>query len=170
MLCYSFVVFLVACFVFFSFNSCILLVFLVIDCFSTKNTNNRKKLTIRFFKSSPFFKAFFLFFLFFSFSILQQSVCAEMADELRFAVRCHGSQKPRFKRHCSKCKSTRAHNPTAHSETHVESPNGVIQLREVRKSPRATGTTRDFEYDYKPDYKQEFSGDYLHVDYSDPES
>lgn len=102
--------------------------------------------------------------------VSKQSVCAEMADELRFAVRCHGSQKPRFKRHCSKCKSTRAHNPTAHSETHVESPNGVIQLREVRKSPRATGTTRDFEYDYKPDYKQEFSGDYLHVDYSDPES
>lgn len=34
----------------------------------------------------------------------RQSLCAEMAEELRFAVRCHGSrQRPALKRSCAKC-------------------------------------------------------------------
>jgi len=34
----------------------------------------------------------------------RQSLCAEMAEELRFAVRCHGSrQRPALKRNCVKC-------------------------------------------------------------------
>lgn len=34
----------------------------------------------------------------------RQSLCSEMAEELRFAVRCHGSrQRPALKRNCTKC-------------------------------------------------------------------
>ena len=34
----------------------------------------------------------------------QQSIWSEMLEELRFAVRCHGStKKPALRRHCSKC-------------------------------------------------------------------
>lgn len=34
----------------------------------------------------------------------RQSLCSEMAEELRFAVRCHGSrQRPALKRNCVKC-------------------------------------------------------------------
>jgi len=34
----------------------------------------------------------------------RQSLCSEMAEELRFAVRCHGSrQRPALKRNCAKC-------------------------------------------------------------------
>lgn len=33
-----------------------------------------------------------------------QSLCSEMAEELRFAMRCHGSrQKPALRRSCSRC-------------------------------------------------------------------
>lgn len=34
----------------------------------------------------------------------RQSLCSEMAEELRFAVKCHGSrQRPALKRNCTKC-------------------------------------------------------------------
>lgn len=34
----------------------------------------------------------------------RQSLCSEMAEELRFAIRCHGSrQRPALKRNCIKC-------------------------------------------------------------------
>lgn len=34
----------------------------------------------------------------------RQSLCSEMAEELRFAIRCHGSrQRPALKRSCIKC-------------------------------------------------------------------
>lgn len=34
----------------------------------------------------------------------RQSLCSEMAEELRFAIRCHGSrQRPALKRNCVKC-------------------------------------------------------------------
>lgn len=34
----------------------------------------------------------------------RQSLCSEMAEELRFAVKCHGSrQRPALKRNCAKC-------------------------------------------------------------------
>jgi hypothetical protein len=34
----------------------------------------------------------------------RQSLCSEMAEELRFAMRCHGSrQKPALRRSCSRC-------------------------------------------------------------------
>ncbi|XP_074662536.1 glutamate receptor ionotropic, kainate 2-like [Tubulanus polymorphus] len=59
----------------------------------------------------------------------KQSLCSEMAEELRFAIRCHGSTtRPAFRRQCSKCSTSAAELP-------VDSPNGVIQLRELRRSP-----------------------------------
>ncbi|CAH1408164.1 unnamed protein product [Nezara viridula] len=42
-----------------------------------------------------------------------QSLCAEMADELCFALRCRGSrQRPALKRQCSKCASSASYIPT----------------------------------------------------------
>ncbi len=60
----------------------------------------------------------------------QQSVWSEMWEELRFAIRCHGSsKKPALKRQCSKC----MHHPG--DSCAVDSPNGIIHLREVKRSP-----------------------------------
>ena len=90
-----------------------------------------------------------------------------MAEELRFAVRCLGStQKPRFKKSCSKCKSTR-HSQCADVP---DSVNGIIQLTEVRKSPMRC--SKEFESEFRPEYSQarDFNGDYLHVEYSDVET
>ncbi|XP_041351805.1 glutamate receptor ionotropic, kainate 2-like [Gigantopelta aegis] len=97
----------------------------------------------------------------------KESVCVEMAEELRFAIRCLGStQKPRFKRNCSKCKSKR------HSQCGdvPDSVNGIIQLTEVRKSPLRC--SKEFESEFRPEYSQarDFNGDYLHVEYSDVET
>lgn len=40
----------------------------------------------------------------------RQSLCSEMAEELRFAVRCHGSrQRPALKRNCVKCSPAGQH-------------------------------------------------------------
>ena len=50
-------------------------------------------------------------------------------EELRFAIRCHGStKKPALRRQCSKC----LHHPA--DSCVVDSPNGII-LKELRKSP-----------------------------------
>lgn len=57
----------------------------------------------------------------------QLSLCAEMIEEFRFALRCGATKRSNFQRTCSKCSHT---DPTG-----VESPNGVIQLRELRRSP-----------------------------------
>ncbi|XP_064627648.1 glutamate receptor ionotropic, kainate 2-like isoform X6 [Lineus longissimus] len=57
-----------------------------------------------------------------------QSLCSEMLEEFRFALRCRGSTKrPAFRRTCSKC--------STHADVPVDSPNGVIQLRELKRSP-----------------------------------
>jgi glutamate receptor, ionotropic, invertebrate len=40
----------------------------------------------------------------------RQSLCSEMAEELRFAIRCHGSrQRPALKRNCVKCSPAGQH-------------------------------------------------------------
>ena len=68
-------------------------------------------------------------YFFISFCIFQQSLWSEMIEELRFAIRCHGStKKPALRRHCSKC--TR-YGPSDHCA--VESPNGVV-LKEIESS------------------------------------
>ena len=56
----------------------------------------------------------------------RQSLCSEMAEELRFAVRCHGSrQRPALKRNCTKCSP-------AGLQTYV--PYGMNQYSGVSKS------------------------------------
>ncbi|XP_067675457.1 glutamate receptor ionotropic, kainate 2-like isoform X1 [Haliotis asinina] len=99
---------------------------------------------------------------------LEQSLCSEMGEELRFAIRCLGSaQKPKFKRKCSRCKAEK-HGGHSRGSDLPESANGIIQLKEVRKSPLPS--TREFESEFRPDYNRDFNGDYLHVDYSDAET
>lgn len=53
----------------------------------------------------------------------RQSLCAEMAEELRFAVRCHGSrQRPALKRSCAKCSPGTTYVPGGMGLSHL---NGV---------------------------------------------
>ncbi|KAF8792744.1 Glutamate receptor ionotropic like protein [Argiope bruennichi] len=63
----------------------------------------------------------------------RQSLCAEMAEELRFAVKCRASrQRPALRRQCSKCIPGATYVPAA-----MEGPqeNGIMQMIEMRKSP-----------------------------------
>ncbi|XP_037281611.2 glutamate receptor ionotropic, kainate 2 isoform X1 [Rhipicephalus microplus] len=67
----------------------------------------------------------------------QQSLCSEMAEELRFAVRCRASrQRPALRRQCSKCLPTTAPNTYVPSamDLHAQE-NGIMQMLEMRKSP-----------------------------------
>ncbi|XP_059470882.1 glutamate receptor ionotropic, kainate 2 isoform X6 [Neocloeon triangulifer] len=53
----------------------------------------------------------------------RQSLCSEMAEELRFAIRCHGSrQRPALKRTCSRCSPGTTYVPAALEMPHI---NGV---------------------------------------------
>lgn len=62
---------------------------------------------------------------------VQRSLWTEICEELRFAVRCHGSaRKPALRRTCSKC----SRYPTPSEQCTVESPNGMI-MREMTPSP-----------------------------------
>ena len=96
-----------------------------------------------------------------------------MAEELRFAIKCHGSsQKPKHrKRVCSKCKSLTHKSDCPLKVIRTESVNGTVHMRERRNSrefiPRSTG---DFEMDYLHDKCDFGAGGYLHVEYSDTDS
>lgn len=58
-----------------------------------------------------------------SFFFLQQSLCSEMAEELRFAIRCHASrQRPALKRSCTRCSPGTTYVPAALEMSHI---NGV---------------------------------------------
>lgn len=96
----------------------------------------------------------FNFILFFSF---KQSLCSEMAEELRFAVRCHGSSKKPKTKPSIRTKTNSVNAPLTGRQR--ESPNGMLQLREMRKSPVAIN--KEFHFG---------QGGYLHVDYSDTET
>lgn len=53
----------------------------------------------------------------------RQSLCSEMAEELRFAIRCHGSrQRPALKRTCTKCSPGTTYVPGTIGMSHI---NGV---------------------------------------------
>ena len=57
----------------------------------------------------------------------QQSLCSEMAEELRFAIRCHGSrQRPALKRSCTRCSPGTTYVPAALEIQHI---NGVNTIR-----------------------------------------
>lgn len=96
-----------------------------------------------------------------------------MAEELRFAVRCHGSSKKqkKTKKVCLNCKST-IHTPDCPLKViRSESVNGVVHMKDKRHSPRDLRHTGDFELDYLHDNKCDFgAGGYLHVEYSDTDS
>ncbi|KAK3869900.1 hypothetical protein Pcinc_024814 [Petrolisthes cinctipes] len=55
--------------------------------------------------------------------VLMQSLCSEMAEELRFAMKCHGSrQRPALKRNCSRCTPGTTYVPAT---TDLPQANGV---------------------------------------------
>ncbi|GIY16634.1 glutamate receptor ionotropic, kainate 5 [Caerostris extrusa] len=67
----------------------------------------------------------------------RQSLCSEMAEELRFAVKCRASrQRPALRRQCSKCIPPGATYVPAALE--VPQENGIMQMIEMRKSPSHT--------------------------------
>ena len=108
--------------------------------------------------------------------LLQQSLCSEMAEELRFAIRCHGpSKRPKYKtRMCLKCKMLHEHSlecPLSNMNRR-EAPNGVIQMQDKsRTNCNISRDARDFELDYLHDPCAEFgAGGYLHVEYSDTDT
>ncbi|KAJ3629294.1 hypothetical protein MTP99_013692 [Tenebrio molitor] len=50
----------------------------------------------------------------------RQSLCSEMAEELRFAVRCHGSrQRPALRRSCTRCSPATTYVPAALDLPHI---------------------------------------------------
>ncbi|GLV33798.1 uncharacterized protein CBL_11315 [Carabus blaptoides fortunei] len=72
----------------------------------------------------------------------RQSLCSEMAEELRFAVRCHGSrQRPALKRNCTKCSPGTTYVPAALELPHINGESGILPMMELKKSP----------LDYDPD-------------------
>lgn len=104
------------------------------------------------------------------FVFLQRSLCSEMAQELRFAVKCVGSsRKPKFKRRCSKCKKGKDCDDASHvcDVPLTDSANGIIQLRDVRRSPGPSTANRRYNSEFSR--PKDYSGEYLHVDYSDGE-
>ncbi|WAR07420.1 GRIK2-like protein, partial [Mya arenaria] len=103
----------------------------------------------------------------------KQSLCSEMAEELRFAVKCHGSsQKPKHrKRVCVNCKSVKHKPDCPHTVIRAESGNGTVHMRDRRHSrDYLQRTTGDFEMDYIHDKCDFGAGGYLHVEYSDTDS
>ncbi|XP_037804779.1 glutamate receptor ionotropic, kainate 2-like, partial [Penaeus monodon] len=65
----------------------------------------------------------------------RQSLCSEMAEELRFAMRCHGSrQRPALKRNCSRCTPGTTYVPAATDLPQANGENGLLPMIEFRKS------------------------------------
>lgn len=94
--------------------------------------------------------------------IFQQSLCSEMGEELRFAIKCGGSNKrPAFKRNCSTCKKPHPHNHNhngdlnnrrnSHLSIHLPDidSNGHIHMRDTHR--RSPGVTDRDGYLYVPE-------------------
>nr|XP_045621985.1 glutamate receptor ionotropic, kainate 2-like [Procambarus clarkii] len=65
-----------------------------------------------------------------------QSLCSEMAEELRFALRCHGSrQRPALKRNCQQCVPGTTHVPEG--TTDLPQANGVSAILVTCSTHRA---------------------------------
>ncbi|XP_071549118.1 glutamate receptor ionotropic, kainate 2-like isoform X2 [Panulirus ornatus] len=65
----------------------------------------------------------------------RQSLCSEMAEELRFAMRCHGSrQRPALRRNCSRCTPGSTYVPAATDLPQANGENGLLPTVEFRKS------------------------------------
>ncbi|XP_049818479.1 glutamate receptor ionotropic, kainate 1 [Aethina tumida] len=66
----------------------------------------------------------------------RQSLCSEMAEELRFAVRCHGSrQRPALRRSCTRCSPATTYVPAALDLPHLNGEGVILPMMEVKKSP-----------------------------------
>ncbi|KAF2883312.1 hypothetical protein ILUMI_22872, partial [Ignelater luminosus] len=66
----------------------------------------------------------------------RQSLCSEMAEELRFAVRCHGSrQRPALRRSCTRCSPATTYVPAALDLPHINGDGLVLPMTDLKKSP-----------------------------------
>ncbi|KAF5281001.1 hypothetical protein FQA39_LY05206 [Lamprigera yunnana] len=66
----------------------------------------------------------------------RQSLCSEMAEELRFAVRCHGSrQRPALRRSCTRCSPATTYVPAALDLPHLNGDGMVLPMTDLKKSP-----------------------------------
>ncbi|XP_008483193.2 glutamate receptor ionotropic, kainate 2-like, partial [Diaphorina citri] len=67
----------------------------------------------------------------------RQSLCSEMAEELRFAIRCHGSrQRPALKRGCVRCSPGTTYVPAGLDMPHMNGQDsGILPMMEIKKSP-----------------------------------
>jgi len=62
----------------------------------------------------------------------RQSLCSEMAEELRFAMRCHGSrQKPALRRSCSRCSPEGTYVPSSLDFPPLPATNGEKTVKAV---------------------------------------
>lgn len=60
----------------------------------------------------------------------RQSLCSEMAEELRFAMRCHGSrQRPALRRSCSRCSPANTYVPSALDLPHINGVRGEVRCK-----------------------------------------
>ncbi|XP_072156449.1 glutamate receptor ionotropic, kainate 2 isoform X1 [Bemisia tabaci] len=66
----------------------------------------------------------------------RQSLCSEMAEELRFAVRCHGSrQRPALKRSCTRCSPATTYVPAAlELPLHLNGETAIMPMVEMKKT------------------------------------
>ncbi|XP_046446550.1 glutamate receptor ionotropic, kainate 2-like isoform X4 [Daphnia pulex] len=66
----------------------------------------------------------------------KQSLCSEMGEELRFALRCQGSrQRPTLRRSCLRCTPpSHTYVPTNHDVPPLHGENGVMPMIELRKA------------------------------------
>ncbi|XP_077294860.1 glutamate receptor ionotropic, kainate 2 [Arctopsyche grandis] len=68
----------------------------------------------------------------------RQSLCSEMGQELRFAVRCGGGarQRPALRRHCARCAAPATYVPSAHYNGELTYGSGecALPLKELRCS------------------------------------
>ncbi|XP_044767119.1 glutamate receptor ionotropic, kainate 2 [Coccinella septempunctata] len=66
----------------------------------------------------------------------RQSLCSEMAEELRFALRCHGSrQRPALRRSCARCSPASTYVPAALDLPHLNGDGVVLPMSEMKKPP-----------------------------------
>jgi len=96
-----------------------------------------------------------------------------MAEELRFAIKCHGSsQKPKNKRKkvCSNCRSYPHKSDCPLKAMRSESLNGTVHKKDYAKPLDNGQRSGDFELDYIHGKCEFGAGGYLHVEYSDTES
>ena len=68
---------------------------------------------------------------------LQQSLCSEMGEELRFALRCQGSrQRPTLRRSCVRCTPpSHTYVPTNHDVPHLHGVSYIICTLRSENNP-----------------------------------